>query len=146
MVPVVDSAAATVTCADWVFRMTLLGLMVSKLPFRCHGNWTAVRSGTWPRQALCQSWPAGGILYNDAALARSVAVLHLLMVVQFGFANGRGAAAQRAHGRRLLVTWDKEPAQDLFKMSGQLFTKEKQAQSWVGFKCATSTRSWTISI
>lgn len=26
--------------------MTLLGLLVSKLPFRCHGNWMVVRSGT----------------------------------------------------------------------------------------------------
>lgn len=51
-------------CLEWFYRVS------SSQNSRFRGNRMMVRLGSWPWPGLCQRWPAGGVLYNDATVAR----------------------------------------------------------------------------
>lgn len=55
----------------------------------------------------------------------SAAALHLPTRVELGFTRRRSGTAERANGRRLLITWNKDAARSPFKMAAQLFTPGK---------------------
>lgn len=81
--------------------MILQGLIVPKLPFPWQSD-----GGVFRFLTLAGFMPA--LTSRGRPLQRrdrrpSFAALHRLVMVQFHFANRGGAAAERAHGRRLLV-------------------------------------------
>lgn len=81
--------------------MILQGLIVPKLPFPWQSDDGAFRFLT-----LAGFMPA--LTSRGCSLQRrdrraSFAALHWLVMVQFRFANRGGAAAERAHGWRLLI-------------------------------------------
>lgn len=91
----------------WLLTLDhLVVVVVSKLPFCCHGDGLA---------AGLRGWTPAGFLpvptSRRSSLERrygrgSMTALHALVMVSFSLANGRSAAAERDHRRRLLVAWN----------------------------------------